>query len=124
MVLSINQVLLVGHLGKDPTVGSSKGGKNYASLSLATTEYYTDRNNGERKSKTQWHRVVVWNAPLIEHVVPKLKKGVPVLIEGQLEYHDYADPKTNENRSVATISLHFDPCKLIVLVGSDGVAPS
>lgn len=85
MAGSVNKVILVGNLGNDPDVRTMQSGDKVVNLSIATSESWKDRNSGERKEKTEWHRVVVFNQGLVNVCENYLKKGAKVYIEGQLE---------------------------------------
>jgi len=85
MAGSVNKVILVGNLGRDPEVRYSQDGKKIVSMSLATSESWTDRSSGERREKTEWHRVVIFNDHLGEIAEKYLNKGSKVYLEGQLQ---------------------------------------
>ena len=85
MAGSINKVILVGNLGRDPEVRFSQDGNKIVNMSLATSENWTDRNSGERREKTEWHRVVIFNDRLAEVAEKYLNKGSKVYLEGQLQ---------------------------------------
>ncbi len=85
MAGSVNKVILVGNLGADPDIRSMQSGDEIANLSIATSERWKDKATGEQKDKTQWHKVVIFNQPLVNLAKSYLKKGSKVYIEGQLE---------------------------------------
>lgn len=85
MAGSVNKVILVGNLGADPDVRTMQSGDKVVNLSIATSESWKDRNTGERREKTEWHRVVVFNKGLVNVCENYLKKGAKVYIEGQVE---------------------------------------
>ncbi|MFG1255931.1 single-stranded DNA-binding protein [Xanthobacter flavus] len=89
MAGSVNKVILVGNLGRDPEVRSFQNGGRIANLSIATSETWKDKATGERRERTEWHRVVVFNENLVGVVEQFLKKGAKVYIEGQLETRKY-----------------------------------
>ena len=91
MAGSLNKVLLIGRLGNDPEIKQMSNGKNVARLSVATSETWKDKNSGERKEKTEWHRVVIFNEGLVNVVQQYLKKGSQVYIEGQIQTTKYTD---------------------------------
>ena len=91
MAGSVNKVILVGNLGKDPEVRRTQDGKAIANLSIATSETWRDKNTGERKEKTEWHRVVIFSEPLCKVVEQYLKKGAKVYVEGQLQTRKWTD---------------------------------
>lgn len=96
MASSVNKVLLLGNLGADPEVRTMPNGGRVANLRLATSESWTDKNSGERKDRTQWHRIVIFNEALIKISESYLHKGSKVYIEGQLENRRYQDQQQNE----------------------------
>ena len=96
MAGSLNKVLLIGRLGNDPEIKQMSNGKNVARLSVATSETWKDKNSGERKEKTEWHRVVIFNEGLVNVVQQYLKKGSQVYIEGQTQTTKYTDNNGQE----------------------------
>ena len=96
MAGSLNKVLLIGRLGNDPEVKQMQNGKSVARLSVATSENWKDKNSGEKKEKTEWHRVVIFNEGLVNVVQQYLKKGAQVYIEGQLSTNKYTDNNGQE----------------------------
>ena len=93
MAGSVNKVILVGNLGADPEIRQTKDGKPIANLRIATSESWKDRNTGERREKTEWHRVVIFNEGLTRVVEQYVKKGSKVYIEGQLQTRKWQDQK-------------------------------
>ncbi|PZO86158.1 MAG: single-stranded DNA-binding protein [Micavibrio aeruginosavorus] len=89
MAGSINKVILVGNVGNDPEIKTMQSGDRVANLSIATSETWKDKNSGERKEKTEWHRVVVFNQNLVNVVENYIKKGAKLYVEGQLETRSY-----------------------------------
>lgn len=85
MAGSLNKVQLIGHLGQDPEIRRTQDGRAIANFSVATSESWRDRNSGERKEKTEWHKVVVFNEGLAKIAEQYLKKGAKVYVEGQLQ---------------------------------------
>ena len=94
MAGSLNKVLLIGRLGADPEIKQMVNGKKVARLSLATSNTWKDKNTGEKKEKTEWHRVVIFNEGLVNVVQQYVKKGAQVYIEGQLTTRKCKDEKT------------------------------
>ena len=92
MAGSINKVILVGNLGRDPEVRSMQDGGKIVQLSLATSETWKDRNSGERRERTEWHRVVIFNEALGNIAEQYLRKGSTVYIEGQLQTRKWGEP--------------------------------
>lgn len=89
MAGSVNKVILVGNLGKDPEIRRTQDGRPIANLRIATSETWRDKNTGERKEKTEWHQVVVFNEGLCKVVEQYLKKGAKVYIEGALQTREW-----------------------------------
>src|ERR1700736_6698700 len=91
MVGSVNKVILIGNLGKDPEVRNSQAGDKIVSFTLATSETWNDRASGERKERTEWHRIVVFNEAIADISERFLTKGVKVYVEGQLQTRKWTD---------------------------------
>ena len=105
MAGSLNKVLLIGRLGADPEIKQMINGKSVARLSLATSQSWKDKNTGEKKEKTEWHRIVVFNEGLINVVQQYLKKGAQVYIEGQLTTRKWKDEKSGLDRYSTEVVL-------------------
>ena len=105
MAGSLNKVLLIGRLGSDPEIKQMVNGKNVARLSLATSNTWKDKNTGEKKEKTEWHRVVIFNEGLVNVVQQYVKKGTQVYIEGQLTTRKWKDEKSGLDRYSTEIIL-------------------
>ena len=105
MAGSLNKVLLIGRLGADPEIKQMVNGKNVARLSLATSQSWKDKNTGEKKEKTEWHRVVVFNEGLVNVVQQYLKKGAQVYIEGQLSTRKWKDEQSGQDKYSTEIIL-------------------
>ncbi|MGL4975946.1 MAG: single-stranded DNA-binding protein, partial [Bosea sp. (in: a-proteobacteria)] len=88
---SVNKVILVGNLGKDPEVRRLNSGEPVVSLSIATSETWRDKQSGERKEKTEWHKVVIFNENIAKVAEQYLRKGTKVYLEGQLQTRKWAD---------------------------------
>ena len=91
MAGSVNKVILIGNLGRDPEIRSLQDGNKVANLSLATSDTWRDKNTGERRERTEWHRVVIFNEHLIKVAQNYLKKGSKIYIEGQLQTRKWQD---------------------------------
>lgn len=89
--MSLNKVQLIGSIGKDPEIHSTQDGREIATLSLATSEKWKDKNTGEKKEKTEWHKVVIFNPNIVGLVKNYVKKGSKIYIEGQLETRKWTD---------------------------------
>src|SRR5580704_16549018 len=107
MAGSINKVILVGNLGRDPEIRSTGDGMRIANLSLATSETWRDRNSGDRKERTEWHRVVIFNERLVEVTEKFLKKGSKIYIEGALQTRKWTDQSGAEKYSTEVVLQRF-----------------
>jgi len=105
MAGSLNKVLLIGRLGADPEIKQMVNGKSVARLSLATSNTWKDKNTGEKKEKTEWHRVVIFNEGLVKVVQQYVKKGAQVYIEGQLTTRKWKDEKAGIDKYSTEIVL-------------------
>tara|TARA_B000000437_G_C11598247_1_gene286267 strand:+ start:148 stop:606 length:459 start_codon:yes stop_codon:yes gene_type:complete len=105
MAGSLNKVLLIGRLGADPEIKQMVNGKNVARLSLATSQSWKDKSTGERKEKTEWHRVVIFNEGLVNIVQQYLKKGANIYIEGQLSTRKWKDEASGQDKYSTEIVL-------------------
>jgi single-strand DNA-binding protein len=108
MAGSVNKVILVGNLGRDPEIRRTQDGRPIANLSVATSESWRDKNTGERKEKTEWHRVVIFNEGLCRVVEQYLKKGAKVYLEGQLQTRKYTDKDGVEKYSTEVVLQGFN----------------
>ena len=91
MAGSVNKVILVGNLGRDPEIRQTQDGRSIANLSLATGESWRDRKSGERKERTEWHKVVIFNENLVKIIQQYLTKGAKIYLEGQLQTRKWKD---------------------------------
>ena len=98
MAGSLNKVLLIGRLGADPEIKEMVNGKSVARLSLATSQSWKDKNTGEKKEKTEWHRIVVFNEGLVNVVKQYLKKGALIYVEGQISTRKWKDESTGQDK--------------------------
>ena len=105
MAGSLNKVLLIGRLGADPEIKQMVNGKNVARLSWATSQSWKDKSSGERKEKTEWHRVVIFNEGLVNIVQQYLKKGANIYIEGQLSTRKWKDETSGQDKYSTEIVL-------------------
>jgi single-strand DNA-binding protein len=108
MAGSVNKVILVGNLGKDPEIRRTQDGRPIANLSVATSETWRDKNTGERKEKTEWHRVVVFNEGLCKVIEQYLKKGSKVYLEGALQTRKWTDKEGHEKYSTEVVLQGFN----------------
>ncbi|MCB1538080.1 MAG: single-stranded DNA-binding protein [Rhodospirillales bacterium] len=107
MAGSVNKVMLIGNLGRDPEVKTMQNGGKVCNLSVATSESWKDKATGERKEKTEWHRVVVFNENIINVCENYLKKGAKVYVEGQLETRKWTDQSGQEKYSTEVVLRPF-----------------
>ena len=105
MAGSLNKVLLIGRLGADPEIKQMVNGKSVARFSLATSNTWKDKNTGEKKEKTEWHRIVIFNEGLINVIQQYVKKGAQVYIEGQLTTRKWKDEKSGLDRYSTEVVL-------------------
>ena len=105
MAGSVNKVILIGNLGKDPEVRSMQNGGKVCNLSVATSESWKDKSSGERKERTEWHRVVIFNENLISVAERFLKKGSKVYLEGQIETRKWADQQSGQEKYSTEVVL-------------------
>ena len=115
----LNKVLLIGRLGADPEVKQMVNGKSVARLSLATSQSWKDKNTGEKKEKTEWHRIVVFNEGLVNVVQQYLKKGAQVYVEGQLSTRKWKDEQSGQDKYSTEILIQGYNSSLTMLGGGN-----
>jgi single-strand DNA-binding protein len=121
MAGSVNKVILVGNLGKDPEVRNTQAGDKIVSFSLATSETWTDKASGERKERTEWHRIVVFNSQIADVAERFLKKGAKVYVEGQLQTRKWADQQGVERYSTEIVLARFKGEMTMLSSGNGGI---
>jgi single-strand DNA-binding protein len=119
MAGSVNKVIIIGNLGRDPEVRSFQNGGKVCNLRIATSENWKDRNTGERREKTEWHSVAIFSEPLIRVAEQYLRKGSKVYIEGQLETRKWQD-QSGQDRYSTEVVLRPYRSELTMLDGRDG----
>jgi single-strand DNA-binding protein len=107
MAGSVNKVILIGNLGRDPEIRSTQDGMRIANFSLATSENWRDKASGERKERTEWHRVVIFNERLVEIAEKYLKKGAKVYLEGALQTRKWTDNSGQERYTTEVVLQRF-----------------
>ncbi len=117
MAWSLNKVLLIGRLGADPEIKQMVNGKSVARLSVATSQSWKDKSTGERKEKTEWHRVVIFNEGLVNVVQQYLKKGANVYIEGALTTRKWKDESSGQDKYSTEVVLQGYNSSLTMLDG-------
>ena len=119
MAGSLNKVLLIGRLGAAPEIKQMVNGKSVARLSLATSQSWKDKNTGEKKEKTEWHRIVVFNEGLVNVVQQYLKKGAQVYVEGQLSTRKWKDEQSGQDKYSTEILIQGYNSSLTMLGGGN-----
>lgn len=121
MAGSVNKVILVGNLGADPEVRHTQDGRPIVNLRVATSESWRDRNTGERRERTEWHRVVIFNEGLAKIAEQYLRKGSKVYLEGQLQTRKWQDQSGNDRYSTEVVLQGFN-CAMTMLDSAGGGA--
>ena len=127
MAGSVNKVILVGNLGADPEIRRTQDGRPIANLSIATSDSWRDKNTGERREKTEWHRVVVFNEGLCKVIENYVKKGSKVYLEGQLQTRKWTDQNGQDRYSTEVVLQGYNSSLTMLDSRSDsggGYAPS
>jgi single-strand DNA-binding protein len=119
MAGSVNKVILIGNLGRDPEIRSTQDGLRICTLSVATSESWRDKASGERKERTEWHRVVIFNDKLVEIVEKYLKKGAKIYLEGALQTRKWTD-NSGQERYTTEVVLQRYRGELTMLDGRGG----
>ena len=122
MAGSLNKVLLIGRLGADPEIKQMVNGKSVARISLATSQSWKDKNTGEKKEKTEWHRIVVFNEGLVNVVQQYLKKGAQIYVEGQLSTRKWKDEQSGQDKYSTEIIIKGYNSTLTMLGGGGGAS--
>jgi single-strand DNA-binding protein len=104
---SVNKAILIGNLGRDPEVRTTQNGERVVSFSLATTESWRDKASGERKDRTEWHNVVIWNDAIGKVAESYARKGSKVYIEGQIQTREFTDKDGNQRRVTEIVLQRF-----------------
>jgi single-strand DNA-binding protein len=120
MAGSVNKVILIGNLGADPEIRRTQDGRPIANLRIATSETWRDKGTGERKEKTEWHRVVIFNEGLCKIAEQYLKKGAKVYIEGQLQTRKWTDQSGQEKYSTEVVLQGFNSALTMLDGGRTG----
>ena len=119
MAGSVNKVILVGNLGRDPEVRSMQDGRSMVNMSVATSDTWRDRQSGERKERTEWHRVVIFNEKLAEVAQKYVRKGSKIYVEGQLSTRKWTDQSGQERYTTEVVIPRFGGA-LTMLDGRSG----
>lgn len=118
MAGSLNKVTLIGNLGRDPDIRTTNDGKEIATFSIATSESWKDKTSGERKEKTEWHRIVVFSEGLVRVIKAYVKKGSKLYIEGQLQTRKWTDNENQERYTTEIVLQNFN--STLILLDSKG----
>ena len=116
---SLNKVQLIGRLGADPEIKQMVNGKNVARLSVATSQSWKDKSTGERKEKTEWHRVVIFNEGLVNVVQQYLKKGAQIYVEGQISTRKWKDEQSGQDKYSTEVVIQGYNSSLTMLGGGN-----
>ena len=120
MTNSLNKVILIGNVGKDPEIRSTQNGKEIATLTIATSESWKDRQTGEKNEKTEWHRVVVFAEGVVNIVKNYVKKGTKLYIEGSLQTRKWTDSNNQERYTTEIILQQFNSNIILLSGKGDG----
>lgn len=112
--MSVNKVILVGNLGQDPEIRSTSDGREIANFSVATSENWKDKNTGERKEKTEWHRVVVFSPGLVGIIKNYVKKGTKLYLEGQLQTRKWSDSNGVDKYTTEVVLQNYNSSMQII----------
>ena len=123
MAGSVNKVILVGYLGKDPEIRSAQSGMKIVNLALATSDSWNDKTSGERKEQTEWHRIVIMNDRLAETAEKYLRKGSKVYIEGKLQTRKWTDNAGQEKYTTEVLLGRFG-AEMVLLDRNPNSAPT
>ena len=119
MAGSLNKVTLIGNLGKDPEIRSTNDGRELANFSIATTESWKDKVTGEKKEKTEWHKIVVFSEGLVRVIKSYVKKGSKLYIEGQLQTRKWTDNEGHERYTTEVVLQNYNSNLLLLDSRSD-----
>ncbi len=119
MAGSVNKVIIVGNVGQDPEIRSTQDGRKIANLSIATSESWKDKNTGERREKTEWHRVVIFTEGLVRVIESYIKKGSKLYIEGALQTRKWTDQAGTDKYTTEVVLQGFNG-KLVMLDNRGG----
>ena len=117
--MSVNKVILMGNVGRDPEVKTMRGGDDLANLSVATSESWKDKRSGERVEKTEWHRVVVFNPHLVKVIAQYVKKGSRVYLEGQVQTRKWTGQDGVERLSTEVVIPRFGGSLILLSGGAE-----
>ena len=122
MANSVNKVTLIGNVGRDPEIRSTQDGREIATITLATSDSWKDKSTGERKEKTEWHKVVVFSEGLVNIIKNYVKKGSKLYIEGSLQTRKWVDNENQERYTTEIVLQNFN--STLILLDSRGDTPA
>ena len=120
----VNQVILIGYLGNDPEMNYTAGGRVIATVSLATSESWKDKATGEKKDKTEWHRIVCFNEGLVKVIKEYVKKGTKLYIEGQLQTRKWLDNANQEKYTTEVVLQGYNANLVLLGPGNNSMGQS
>lgn len=123
MAGSLNKVVLIGNLGRDPEIRSTNDGREIATFSVATGESWKDKTTGEKKEKTEWHRVVVFSEGLVGIIKNYVKKGTKLYLEGQLQTRKWVDNENQERYTTEVVLQNFNSTLILLDSRGDAAIP-
>ena len=123
MAGSLNKVVLIGNLGRDPEIRSTNDGREIATFSVATGESWKDKTTGEKKEKTEWHRVVVFSEGLVRIIKNYVKKGTKLYLEGQLQTRKWVDNENQERYTTEVVLQNFNSTLILLDSRGDAAMP-
>jgi single-strand DNA-binding protein len=121
---SLNKVILIGNLGNDPEIRSTNDGREIANFSLATGESWKDKVTGEKKEKTEWHRIVCFNEGLVKVIKEYVKKGTKLYIEGQLQTRKWLDNANQEKYTTEIVLQGYNANLILLGTGNNSMGQS
>ena len=121
---SLNKVTLIGNLGRDPEIRTTNDGKEIANFSLATSESWKDKATGEKKDKTEWHRIVCFNEGLVKIIKEYVKKGTKLYIEGQLQTRKWLDNANQEKYTTEVVLQGYNANLVLLGTGNNSMGQS
>ncbi len=114
MAASLNKVTLIGNLGKDPEIRCTTDGREIANFSIATSESWKDKSTGEKREKTEWHNIVIFNEGLVRVVKSYVKKGSKIYLEGQLQTRKWTDKENNERYTTEIVLQNYNSSLILL----------
>lgn len=114
MAISLNKVILIGNVGKDPEIRTTQEGREVASFSVATSDVWKDKNSGEKREKTEWHRIVVFSPPLVSIIKNYVHRGTKLYIEGAIQTRKWTDQSGVEKYSTEVVLQNYNSVLMLL----------